>query len=435
MTAVAVIAPLLVPFLLIASVPTGVMAVRMARRQYIATLAGTTRRRRRWMLAVLMANRYTAAEVRTFQMRDALLEEYRDTMGIETGVELRVVAEQTRTRLAGVTLSGLASAGLYVVLWSLVTGSQIPLAAAATALIAMQTAHLGLNSAVFASNSLYESALYWGDYRTFLDRSRDRTRTDGGGTVDRFDEITLTDVSLRYPDSDSDAVTGVTMTIRRGQVIALVGENGSGKSSLAKIVSGLYQPTTGTMSWNGGDTTQLSADDLAAQVCVMSQDWWKFPFTAGRNITLGRPRQAPDTDRMRAAATASTAHDAIRQLPRGYDTLLSREFRDGHDLSGGQWQRLVAARAFYRDAPLMICDEPSAALDARAEHAMFQQLGRRPDRTVVLITHRLSNVRHADCIYVLDQGRIVASGDHDTLIAEGGMYAELWDLQASSYTE
>jgi ATP-binding cassette, subfamily B, bacterial len=123
----------------------------------------------------------------------------------------------------------------------------------------------------------------------------------------------------------------------------------------------------------------------------------------------------------------------ILDLPHGYDTLLNREFKDGHDLSGGQWQRLVSARGFHRDAPLLICDEPSAALDARAEHALFAQLRRRPDRTVVLITHRLANVRHADRIYVLRQGSVVEEGDHDTLMAQGGLYRELFDLQASGY--
>lgn len=432
--AVAVIAPLLVPFVVLASIPAAVMAVRMARRQYLSMLAHTNRRRRRWMIGGLMANRYTATEIRTYQMRDALLSEYRATMSAETRTELRLVGAQTRTRLVGTSAGGLASLGLYLVLWSLLTKAQIPLAAAATALIALQTAHLGLNNAIIASNTLYESALYWSDYRTFIDRTRARTRPPGGQTVDPFDEITLTDVSLTYPDSDTRAVDGVSMTLRRGQVIALVGENGSGKSSLAKVIAGLYQPTGGVVAWNGTDTRLLDADGITAQIGVLSQDYWKFPFTAGRNITLGRAGHPATSESVEAAATASTAHDVITALPRGYDTLLSREFRDGHDLSGGQWQKLVAARGLYRDPAVFICDEPSAALDARAEHTLFQHLRRRPDRTVILITHRLANVRHADHIYVLDQGRIVADGDHDTLIAAGGLYAELWHLQASGYT-
>ena len=136
----------------------------------------------------------------------------------------------------------------------------------------------------------------------------------------------------------------------------------------------------------------------------MTQEWWKFPFTAAQNIRIGRHDRSPDAPgpTVEDAARSAAAHDMIDGLPFGYDTLLAREFKNGHDLSGGQWQRLVAARGLYRDARLLICDEPSAALDARAEHALFQHLRRRPDRMVVLITHRLANVRHADQIFVMD---------------------------------
>ncbi|MEV4490663.1 ABC transporter ATP-binding protein [Micromonospora coxensis] len=136
---------------------------------------------------------------------------------------------------------------------------------------------------------------------------------------------------------------------------------------------------------------------------------------------------------MEEAARAAAAHDMIADLPFGYDTLLDREFKNGQDLSGGQWQRLVAARSLYRDARLLICDEPSAALDARAEHALFQHLRRRPDRAVVLITHRLANVRHADQIFVMEHGRLVQRGTHDELMAADGLYRELFQLQASGY--
>ena len=188
------------------------------------------------------------------------------------------------------------------------------------------------------------------------------------------------------------------------------------------------------IAWDGADSTTLHPATLGAQVAVISQEWWKFPFTAGRNIAIGRSgRPLEGGPSVREAAEAAAAHEMIMELPDGYDTLLDRMFRGGQDLSGGQWQRLVSARGFYRDAPLLICDEPSAALDARAEHALFSQLQRRPDRAVVLITHRLANVRRADRIYVLRQGRLVQEGDHATLMAQGGLYRELFDLQASGY--
>ncbi|GIF53514.1 ATP-binding cassette subfamily B protein/ATP-binding cassette subfamily C protein [Asanoa ferruginea] len=430
--AIAVIEPILLPCLIVAAIPSAITAVRMARREYLAMIAYISRRRRMWLLGSIMANRHTAAEVRSYQMRDFLLGEYSRVMQIQTGAEMRLIRAQTGTRTLGAAFGGFASLALYAVLgWLLVDGA-IPLAAAATALLALQAAQMGLNTAVYATNQLYEDALYYGDFRDFVDRARERAPEPGGRPVSGFEEIRLDRVSLHYPDTDAPAVDEVSLTLRKGQVIALVGENGSGKSSLAKLLSGLYQPTGGRISWDGADIGELDPDSRAAQVAVITQDWWKFPFTAHQNIAVGR-RERGDGPSVTDAAGAALAHEMIEKLPKGYATLLNRQFKDGHDLSGGEWQRLVAARGFYRDAPLLICDEPSSALDARAEHAMFQQLRRRPDRTVVLITHRLANVRHADQIYVLHHGRIVQHGTHDDLVGAGGLYQELFHLQASGY--
>jgi ATP-binding cassette subfamily B protein/ATP-binding cassette subfamily C protein len=216
-------------------------------------------------------------------------------------------------------------------------------------------------------------------------------------------------------------------------VVALVGENGSGKTSLAKLLAGLYEPTSGRVCWDGQDLKGLDVEQVRGHVAMVTQDWWRFPFTARVNIAIGRHTRRDGEGPIHAAARAAGAHEMIIALPSGYDTLLDRKFHGGQDLSGGQWQRLVAARGLYRGGALLICDEPSAALDARAEHALFRQLRRRPDRAVVLITHRLANVRHADRIYVLSQGSVVEEGDHDQLIAAGGEYAQLFSLQAAGY--
>ncbi|MEV7228010.1 ABC transporter ATP-binding protein [Polymorphospora sp. NPDC051019] len=433
--AVTVIHPVLLPCLLLAAVPGAVTAVRIARRTYLNMLARITHRRRMWMLATLMANRNTAAEVRVYQMRDFLLGEYRRIMAIESAAEMRLVRSQTTTRLGGAVVSGVALFAVYAVLAGLLLGDVIALAAAATALIALQSALASLRTAVASTNSLYEDALYYQDFRDFLDRARRHTRATGGRPVPPFETIELDEVSLNYPATDTPAVDRVSLTLRRGEVVALVGENGSGKTTLAKLVAGLYRPTGGVIRWDGTDTALLDRHGLGSQVAVLSQDWWKFPFTVTQNITVGRHDRRPDQPgpTVEAAARATAAHDMIVDLPYGYDTLLDREFKNGQDLSGGQWQRLVAARGLYRDARLLICDEPSAALDARAEHALFQHLRRHPERTLVLITHRLANVRHADRIYVMRRGRIVQQGSHDELVGRDGLYRELFELQASGY--
>ncbi|MFI9639872.1 ABC transporter ATP-binding protein [Micromonospora sp. NPDC051925] len=433
--AVAVIQPVLLPCLLLAAVPEAVTAVKMARRQYLDMLARITRRRRMWMLAHLMANRHTAAEVRAYQMRDFLLAEFRRMMTGETAALLRLARAQSRTRAVGMSVGGIAAFAVYAVLGGLLLTGVVALAAAATALLALQSARSSLGLAVYATNNLYEDALYYQDYRDFLDRARGRTTVGQGRPTAGFDAIELDRVSLCYPDTDTPAVDEVSLTVRRGEVIALVGENGSGKTTLAKLIAGLYRPTGGVIRWDGADIAELDPATTAAQVAVMTQEWWKFPFTAGQNIRIGRHDRSPDAagPTVEDAARSAAAHDMIAGLPFGYDTLLDREFKNGHDLSGGQWQRLVAARGLYRDARLLICDEPSAALDARAEHALFAHLRRRPDRTVVLITHRLANVRHADQIFVMDHGRLVQQGNHDELMAADGPYRELFELQASGY--
>ncbi|MEE6257344.1 ABC transporter ATP-binding protein [Plantactinospora sonchi] len=432
--AVAVIQPLLLPCLLIAAVPAAITAVRIARREYLALLARLTRRRRMWMLAHLMANRHTAVEVRTYQMRGFLVGEYRRVMRLETAAQLMLVKSQTSSRVTGASLTGLATFAVYAVLGWLLLAGVVPLAAAATALLALQAARTSLNTTIYATNSLYEDALYYRDFLTFVQRAEGRTPAGGGEQVVGFERIDVEEVSLSYPDTEQPAVDKVSLTVRRGEVIALVGENGSGKTTLAKLLANLYQPTSGTIRWDGVDVAALDPASVRSHVAVLSQDWWKFPFTARQNIAVGR-HDRPDGDgpTVVQAAEAASAHDLVTGLPHGYDTLLDRSFKDGHDLSGGQWQRLVAARGLYRDGRLLICDEPSAALDARAEHALFQQFRRHPERAVVLITHRLANVRHADRIYVLRDGRLIEEGNHDQLMVAGGLYHELFELQASGY--
>jgi ATP-binding cassette subfamily B protein len=433
--AVVLIQPLLLPCLLLAAVPSAVTALRVARMEYLAMLAWINRHRRRWLLGTLMASRHSATEIRTYQMRGFLLGEYRRIMRVQTRAELRLVRAQTGSRAIGAILTGLASGGLYAVLGLLLLEGWVPLAAAATGVVALQTARGGLQTAIQATNQLYEAALYYGDFRGFLVRAAGHLPHRSGAPATGFEELRLDAVTLRYADTEQPAVDGVTLTLRRGQVIALVGENGSGKSTLAKLIAGLYQPTAGTVLLDGRDASELDPATHAGLVAVISQDTWRFPFTAAQNIAIGRYDRVNGEPTIPEAAALATAHDMISELPNGYDTLLNREFRDGHELSGGQWQRLAAARGFYRDAAILIADEPSASLDPRAEHALFQQLRRHPDRAVVLITHRLANVRHADHIYVLHHGRIVEQGAHRDLMLAGGRYAELFTLQAAGYVE
>jgi len=437
--ALLVVHPLLLPLLVVSVAPVGWAAIRAARVQYISLNRRVARRRRLWLLEELMADRHTAAELRSYGMRGFLLGQHRAVLAAETAADLAVVRSQTATRAAGGALGGLATGGVYVLLGWLLTTGRVPLPAAAAAVFALQAGRQALQLLVVAANGLYEDALYFRDYTDFCDRAEARLHTFGSDAAPApFTELVLDGVSLTYPGVDHPSVDRVSLTLRRGDTIALVGENGSGKTSLARLLAGLYVPTGGQIRWDGQPVGDVPPDRLRRHIAVISQDYWRWPFTAGDNIRVGDVDRDPariDPD-IRAAARAAGADEMIEALPLGYATLLHRMFAGGEELSGGQWQRLAAARGLFRDAPLLICDEPSAALDARAEHRLFQQLcapGRA--RTTVLISHRLANVRHVDRIYVLHAGRVVEEGSHAELIAAGGRYAELFTLQASGYQE
>jgi ATP-binding cassette subfamily B protein len=228
----------------------------------------------------------------------------------------------------------------------------------------------------------------------------------------------------------------VSIQLKAGQVVALVGENGSGKTTLAKILAGLYLPDSGTVRWDGVDVGACDAEGLRESVAVIFQDFVKYHLSAGDNIAMGRHERYEDMDRIEAAARATGADDVFRGLPDGYDTRLGPEFLGGTDLSIGQWQRVALARAVFRDCPFVILDEPTAALDPRAERELFEGIRTLfAGRAVLLISHRVASVRSADHIYVLRQGQVVEHGNHEDLLAAGGLYAELFGFQASTFTD
>jgi ATP-binding cassette, subfamily B, bacterial len=294
-----------------------------------------------------------------------------------------------------------------------------------------------LSRVVTAVNQLFEQGLYVGDYERFLLATRQRTPSGDGAEVTADPQhIELDRVSFSYPGSRPgvEAIREVSLCIDAGRTIALVGENGSGKSTLAKLIAGLYSPTAGEIRWDGRPLDGLDRCGVADRIVVVSQSPVKWPHTVRTNIRLGRhDRSDPGDLLLRQAAEQSRADEVVAGLPYGVQTLLSREFRGGHELSGGQWQRLAIARGLFRDAPVLICDEPTAPLDARAERAVYESLRRLADgRTIVLISHRLASVQHADLICVLHRGSIVERGTHAELLALGGRYRQIYDVQTQS---
>ncbi|MEU5726310.1 ABC transporter ATP-binding protein [Micromonospora sp. NPDC047738] len=433
--AVVVIHPLLLVALLVATLPRAWASLRAGHLQYRTYTAGSVRRRRIWLLHRLMAERVSAPELRSYGLRRFLLDQYDRVMAVETGIQLALARRVTTTTTLGSMIGGLATGAVYVLLGLLLVDGQIPLAAAATCVIALQAAQRSLAVATTQVDKVYTEGLHFGDYTGFMTRAAAYLPDQSGGeALEPLRELTVHQVSLRYPDRDTAAVDGVTLTIERGQTVAFVGENGSGKSSLAALIANLRAPTSGVIRWNGRPLADWSTDGLRARIAVVTQEYHKWPFTAATNIAIGDVHSEASLDRIQAAAARAVAHEMIENLPYGYETLLDRTFAHGQDLSGGQWQRITAARGFLRDADLLIMDEPSSALDPRAEDALFQAIRDRQGRaTTILITHRLANVRHADRIFVLHDGALAESGNHDELMVAGGRYAELFTLQAAGY--
>ena len=241
-------------------------------------------------------------------------------------------------------------------------------------------------------------------------------------------------VSFTYPGHTRLVLSDVSFHLKRGERLALVGENGQGKTTIVKLLTRLYDPTAGQILLDGVDLREYDLEDLWKETGVIFQDFMRYDMTAAENIAMGKIEDRENTFRIRSAAQKSLAEQVIRKLPKSYDQILGRRFEGGVDLSGGEWQKMALARAYLRDAQLLILDEPTAALDAKSEHEVFQRFAELTHgKMALLISHRFSTVKMADRILVLEQGQIAEQGDHEELLLRGGRYAEMFELQASSY--
>ncbi|MEU0493696.1 ABC transporter ATP-binding protein [Nocardiopsis sp. NPDC006139] len=429
----AVLHPLLLPLLLVSVVPTGWAATRAARMEYEAQRRLSTGRRRRWILGDRMASRDSAAELRSYTMRDSLMADYGSLADRERETMLAVAWSQTRTRAVGGIISGAATALTYTALGVLLVTGAMPLAAVGTAVLALQRTQGQMQQLLYTLNRVYECGLYFADFTEYCTLARAALPpAPTAPPPARLERLEVRDAVFTYPTGEEPALRGVSVRVDKGETVALVGENGSGKSTLARLLGGLYSPQEGEVAWNGVDFTALGPA-VCERISVIIQDHTRWPMTARRNVTMA---QGCDPARLEEAARLSGTDEVVNGLARGWDTLLDTTFASGVNLSGGQWQRIAGARGFYRTADLLIADEPTSALDARAEARFFTTIGEHAARTgaaVVLITHRMASVRMADRIYVLDHGRVIQHGTHAELMAVPGRYRELYTLQADAY--
>jgi ATP-binding cassette subfamily B protein len=426
--------PLLLPLVLLGYVPLWIAASRNSRDYYDFAFQMTPNDRMRMYLQHLLLERNPAKELRAFQLAPFLRRRY-DSLYDDRIAEARSVARRRtwRSLLGALTAASITAISVGALAW-LYVEDKMSLAATGAAIFGLYQLGNQLRSMHFSVASLYEATLFVRDYASFLTLGGPKPQRAVRSAPRRIERIEVEGITFSYPDAARPALSDVSLEIGPGEIVALVGENGSGKTTLAKLIAGLYPPQSGRIRWNGADITEIDRDELCREVAVIFQDFERYLLTVGENIGVGRHERIEDEAAIAAAAERAGADRFVDGLPGGYTTMLGREFLGGYDLSIGQWQRLALARAFFRDASLVILDEPTAALDARAESRLFERMRRLLEgRSAVLISHRFSSVRSADRIYVLEHGRVVEHGTHDELMVHGARYAELFTLQARAY--
>ena len=393
-------------------------------------------------LSWLMGDRDSVKEMRLFQIHDYLIERMHQANQNYFGNVARMVATQEKTLLllTLIMVVGIAAIWGYAG-WLALTGV-ISLGSVALILQAVERGRDNLLSFSFMGGFFAENAVYLQTLFQFLDQPPDavtgalaRSPEAAGVSADLSGPISFQHVSFRYPGSEQDVLHDISFTIQPGETIALVGENGAGKTTLIKLLTRLYDPTEGAITIAGRDLRQVDPLVYYQQMGVIFQDFRHYDLTVRENIGFGNLAELENVARIRDAAALAGAAELIAGLPHQYETMLGRVFyEESKDLSGGEWQKIALARAFMRDVPLLILDEPTAALDAFAENAVYSRFAELTrGRTTIFVTHRLSSVRMAGRILVLKDGRLIEVGNHEALLAQGGEYASMFKLQAERY--
>lgn len=431
-----VMAPWLILLLVVALVPGFLGEAHFNSLSYSLMYAWTPERRQLDYLRYIGASDETAKEVKIFGLANFLADRYKS---LADGLYEANKKLATRRAAWGSGLAAIGSIGYYaayvVIIWRTVAG-EFSIGDLTFLAGSFQRLRSLLEGMLERFTSIAERSLYLKDLFEFFEiRPEIAAPANPVAFPKPIQEgFEFENVGFRYPGTERWVVRDLSFALEKGEKLALVGENGAGKTTLVKLLARLYDPTEGRILLDGRDLREYDVDDLRRHVGVIFQDFVRYSMTASENLAVGRIEEKANRPRIENAAQRSLADQVIEALPARYDQMVGRRFEDGVDLSGGEWQKVALGRAYMRDAQLLILDEPTAALDARAEYEVFQRFTELTSgKTAVLISHRFSTVRMADRILVLENGRRLEMGTHEELLVLGGRYAELFNLQAAGY--
>jgi ATP-binding cassette subfamily B protein len=428
--------PWLILILFVAVIPSFLGESYFNQQSYSLSLSWTPERRELDYLRYVGASDETAKEVKIFNLSGFLIERFKKLSDQYFLANRKIIIRRSMWGLLLAALGTIAYYGAYVMIALQTVGCLITVGSLTFLTGSFQRLHGLLEGVMSRFSKIAESALYLKDLFDFFNIKPEITSKPGSGS---FPEKLQTgfvfeNVSFRYPDQERWAIRNLSFTLHAGEKLALVGENGAGKTTLVKLLARLYEPSEGRILIDGVDIKDYNLQSLRQNIGIIFQDYIRFQLTAAENISVGNISQKDKFEDVLSSAEKSLANTVIDQLPDQYEQMLGRRFKNGVELSGGQWQKIALGRAYMRDAQLLILDEPTSALDARAEHEVFQRFAELiSGKSAVLISHRFSTVRMADRILVLENGQLIEIGSHEELLAKDGKYAELFTLQAKGY--
>ena len=425
------------PYLLLAALPGLVVSAKFGRLGFVIVSGRTPEERRMWYYNDLLTSDGHAKEVRLFGLAGYLMRQWREVFWQFYRQDRSLSARRISAEFGAVLVQTLATLGFYAfAVYRTVTDPVVTVGSLVMHTQAMERSLGSMSSVLRSIGGLYENHLYLSNLFEYLEQGPEIVAPAEPKPVrtPMLSGVRFESVSFQYPGGSEDVLEGVSFELAAGENVALVGENGAGKTTIIKLLARLYDPGSGRITVDGTDLRELDPAQWRSQIGVIFQDFSRYHVTARENVGFGEIAYVDDIERIRAAADASGATAAIEKLEHGWENILGKWWDEGQELSSGEWQRIALARAFLREAQVLVLDEPTASLDAKQEYDIFARFSELTEgKTTVLISHRFSTVRMADRIIVIEKGRVAESGSHAELMTLGGTYADLFTRQASRY--